>query len=43
MRNQTAARITFAALLAFFAVFFVLPIAGSVKTAFTSVHGGFTL
>lgn len=36
-------RILFYSLLAFFAMFFLLPIAGSIKTAFTSVHGGFTL
>ena len=36
-------RAIFYALLAFFAVFFLLPILGSIKVAFTSVHGGFTL
>lgn len=40
--SAAAARLVFLAMLAFFACFFVLPIWGSVKMAFTDVKGGFT-
>jgi len=41
--SAAAARLVFLAMLAFFACFFVLPIWGSVKMAFTDVKGGFTI
>ncbi len=43
MRTPAATRALFWGLLAFFAFFFVLPILGSIKAAFTSASHGFTL
>ncbi|MFZ4595571.1 MAG: iron ABC transporter permease, partial [Verrucomicrobiaceae bacterium] len=40
--SSAAARLVFLITLAFFACFFVVPIWGSVKMAFTDAKGGFT-